>query len=384
MGASLGSEINLKNGVCLKEILYICTVKWKYELKTFKTNFRMRRILLFTVLVYLTTALFAGDKKQLPKHTFAVDKLCGYTSVLNQAKTSTCWAHATASLLESDRLFAGGDTVRLSVMYIARQKYLEHFNYHYYTRGRDRVRGGSLGHTSLRMIARHGILPTESYTGLTEGVTEHNHRELIKQLATWADLAVKERNLPLYREKAEALLDSLLGEVPQTFHYKGKSYTPQSFAAYLQLEPDSYVELTSFSHHPYYTSFILEVPDNWEHASFYNLPLDELERTVREALAKGQTVLWDGDMSEETFCPKQGMAIWEECPVTQESRQRGFEQFTTTDDHLMHIVGTAHDETGKFYYIIKDSFGDVGPYHGLIYMSEDYFRAKTVSVMLKK
>ena len=111
--------------MCLKEILYICTVKWKYELKTFKTNFRMRRILLFTVLVYLTTALFAGDKKQLPQHTFAVDKLCGYTSVLNQAKTSTCWAHATASLLESDRLFAGGDTVRLSVMYIARQKYLE-------------------------------------------------------------------------------------------------------------------------------------------------------------------------------------------------------------------------------------------------------------------
>jgi len=144
------------------------------------------------------------------------------------------------------------------------------------------------------------------------------------------------------------------------------------------------VQLTSFTHHPFYTPFILEVPDNWEHQCYFNLPLDELEQVVRRALSAGKTVAWHGDVSEDTFSPRQGMALWTQHPVTQEMRQHEFERFLTTDDHMMHLIGTAHDEAGRFYYLLKNSYGRYGAYAGLLYMSEDYFRAKTVSVLLRK
>lgn len=134
----------------------------------------------------------------------------------------------------------------------------------------------------------------------------------------------------------------------------------------------------------FYTPFILEVPDNWEHQCYFNLPLDELEQVVRRALSAGKTVAWHGDVSEDTFSPRQGMALWTQHPVTQEMRQHEFERFLTTDDHMMHLIGTAHDEAGRFYYLLKNSYGRYGAYAGLLYMSEDYFRAKTVSVLLRK
>lgn len=137
-------------------------------------------------------------------------------------------------------------------------------------------------------------------------------------------------------------------------------------------------------HHPFHASFILEVPDNWEHQSYYNLPLDELEQVVRRALSAGRSVAWHGDVSEETFSSRQGMALWPQHPVTQEMRQHEFERFLTTDDHMMHLIGTARDEAGRFYYLLKNSYGRYGAYAGLLYMSEDYFRAKTISVLLRK
>ena len=289
-------------------------------------------------------------------HTFSVDTVYAHTRPLSQGRTSTCWAFASASLMESEWMnVRSEDTLRLSPMYVVRQKYLDQFEAYYYSQGGEEIRGGSLGHTFLRVWRKR-----------------------------LANEAVDSRDLPHYRAEVVALLDREMGAVPQTFLYKGKEYTPRSFADSLGLDPENYVELTSFTHHPFHTSFVLEVPDNWEHAPYYNLPLDELEEVVRQALANGFTVAWDGDVSEETYSAKAGLAEWPQHPVSQEMRQQGFEQYVTTDDHMMHIVGTARDEKGGFYYVLKNSYGRYGAYEGMLYMSEDYFRAKTLSVMLNR
>ena len=209
-------------------------------------------------------------------HTFSADTVHAYTRPLSQGRTSTCWAFASASLVESEWMAQGKDTLRLSPMYVVRQKYLNQFEAYYYSQGREEIRGGSLGHTFLRVWREDGLMPLAAYRGVGEGIRRYDHRQLLRELKSLADEAVGSRDLPRYRAEAVALLDREMGEVPQTFVYEGKEYTPRSFADSLRLKPDDYVELTSFTHHPFHTSFVLEVPDNWEHAPYYNLPLDEL------------------------------------------------------------------------------------------------------------
>ena len=338
-------------------------------------------------LLCLSLALSACSRteKRLEAHVFVPDAVCAHTPALNQGRTSTCWTYASASLLESDWL-AGhpGDTVRLSPMYMVRQKYLNQLDAYYYSCGREEIRNGGLGHSFLRVLEEDGVLPLEAYRGRRQGSKRHDHGALLKQLKKLAEEAVKHCDLPGYRKRAVALLDEQMGAVPDSFLYRGRSYTARSFADSLRFKAEDYVQLTSFTHHPFYTPFILEVPDNWEHQYYFNLPLDELEQVVRRALSAGKTVAWHGDMSEDTFSPRQGLALWTQHPVTQEMRQHEFERFLTTDDHMMHLIGTAHDEAGRFYYLLKNSYGRYGAYAGLLYMSEDYFRAKTVSVLLRK
>lgn len=317
-------------------------------------------------------------------HTFTVDTAYAHTSPLSQGRTSACWAFATASFLESERLRLVGDTVRLSPMYAVRQKYLKQFDAYYYACGGEELRAGSLAHSFLRVWREDGLMPLPAYVGVGEGVRRYDHRRLLRRLKLLAARAVNHRDLPRYRRQAEELLDREMGIVPDTFTYKGVRYTPRSFADSLRLSPDNYVLLTSFTHHPFYVPFVLEVPDNWEHAAYLNLPLDTLERVVRSALREGYTVAWDGDVSEDGCDPWLGVAVWPRHPVTQADRQQGFEQYTTTDDHMMHIVGTARDEDGRFYYLLKNSYGHYGRHAGMLYMSADYFRAKTISVMLHR
>lgn len=318
-------------------------------------------------------------------HTFTVDQLAPHTPPLHQGRTSTCWAYATASLLESEWLAAHpGDTLRLSVMYGVRAKYLRQLEAYYYSQGREEVRNGGLGCSFLHAVGEQGIVPLEAYRGCPPGARRHDHRRLLKQLKKLAASAVKERDLPGLRLRAAALLDREMGAVPDTFCYRGTRYTPRSFADSLGSLLSGYVCLTSFSHHPFHKDFVLEVPDNWEHTSCLNLPLDELEQAVRRALAMGHTVAWHGDVSEPGFRARRGTALFPRHPVTQELRQQLWEQFETTDDHMMHLIGTAHDEQGTLYYILKDSYGSYAPYGGLLYMSADYFRAKTLSVLLRR
>ena len=342
----------------------------------------MKKFLLLSLLSVVWSACSEQGQTISFDYRFTNDIMLLHTPVKSQGRTQTCWAFTMASLLESEYLATHQDTIRLSVMYAVRQKYMRHLEQSYYSKGKDEIRGGSLGHTFLTDLKEMGCMPYEAYKGHLPDAKRHDHRKLVKEMKALVDKAVKQKDLHTLKQKANELFDQYLGKVLSSFDYKGKTYTPQAFAESLNINPSKYVELTSFTHHPFDECFVLEVPDNWEHASYYNVPLDSLEKYVVQSLENGKTVAWDGDTSEEGFMAQQGLALLPDSLVTQENRQQGFERFETTDDHMMHIVGMAHDEQGRRYYILKNSWGRVGPYKGLVYMSQNYFRAKTVSVVL--
>jgi len=189
-----------------------------------------------------------------------------------------------------------------------------------------------------------------------------------------------------YRKDMDKILTQTMGKAPDTFTYNQKQYTPKSFAKEMVgVNPDDYVEITSFTHFPFYTQGVLEVPDNWRMSEFYNVPIDELIEIIDYSMNNGYTVNWDGDTSEKGFTHSKGVANVPEATVTQEKRQKGYENFTTTDDHAMHLTGIVKDQNGVKYYITKNSYGTVSnPYGGYLNMSENYVRAKTVFIMVHK
>jgi aminopeptidase C len=344
------------------------------------------------------------------------------TPVKNQAATGTCWCFATTSFMESELLRMGKGEYDLSEMFIVRQKYMNQLQDNYLRRGEGNIGQGSLSHTFMNAYRQVGIVPEEVYKGINYDSERHNHSELVQYMKAIADVAVKnKKRSPEYDKLIENLFDTYLGKLPAKFTYKGKEYTPKSFAASLGLNMDDYIELTSFTHHPYYVKFDVEVPDNWEHSLMYNLPLDEMMETVDYALNNGFTVCWDGDVSEKGFSFKNGVAInpevkkvedfsntdrarfekmdekerleevykfeqpYPEIQVTPEVRQDGFEAFVTTDDHLMHLTGIAKDQNGTKYYITKNSWGtERNKFGGYLNMSESFVRAKTIYVMVHK
>ena len=344
------------------------------------------------------------------------------TPVKNQAATGTCWCFATTSFMESELLRMGKGTYDLSEMFIVRQKYMNQLQDNYLRRGDGNIGQGSLSHTFMNAYRQVGIVPEEVYTGINYDSEKHNHSELVRYMHSIADVAVKAtQRSPEYDKLIANLFDTYLGKLPEKFTYKGKEYTPKSFAESLGLNMDDYIELTSFTHHPYYVKFDVEVPDNWEHSLMYNLPLDEMMQTVDYALNNGYTVCWDGDVSEKGFSFTNGVAInpevkkvedlsntdrarfeklgekerleevfkferpYPEINVTPEVRQAGFESFVTTDDHLMHLTGIAKDQNGTKYYITKNSWGtDRNKFGGYLNMSESFVRAKTIYVMVHK
>ena len=344
------------------------------------------------------------------------------TPVKNQAATGTCWCFATTSFMESELLRMGKGTYDLSEMFIVRQKYMNQLQDNYLRRGDGNIGQGSLSHTFMNAYRQVGIVPEEVYTGINYDSEKHNHSEMVRYMHAIADVAVKAKQRSSDYDKLIAnLFDTYLGKLPEKFTYKGKEYTPKSFAESLGLNMDDYIELTSFTHHPYYVKFDVEVPDNWEHSLMYNLPLDEMMQTVDYALNNGYTVCWDGDVSEKGFSFTNGVAInpevkkvedlsntdrarfeklgekerleevfkferpYPEINVTPEVRQAGFESFVTTDDHLMHLTGIAKDQNGTKYYITKNSWGtDRNKFGGYLNMSESFVRAKTIYVMVHK
>ena len=323
------------------------------------------------------------------------------SSVKDQHRSGTCWCYATVSFLETELLRMGQPEYDLSEIYLVRhayeQKAWDYVRFH----GHNNFNQGGQAHDAMIEMTQHGIVPEETYPGLEYGTEKHVHGEVVSVMTGYVK-EVEDNGrraiTPVWDEGFNRILDTYFGEVPESFEYKGKSYTPKSFAQSLNINPDDYVELTSFTHHPWYKAFDLEVPDNWAHKDYYNLPLDELVEVMDYSLQEGYSVVWDGDVSSRGFSHGSGIAVvpededanFKEQPVTEkriteEYRQEQFNNQTMTDDHLMHLTGMGEDQKGTRYYLTKNSWDSTGnSYGGFLYMSEPFIRLNTVAIMVHK
>jgi bleomycin hydrolase len=362
-----------------------------------------------SVLVICLLFLAGGLSAEESGFEFKIVKELESTPVKNQFKTGTCWAYSTSSFIESELLRMGKGQHDLSEMFVVRMIYPQKIKNYVRFHGRTQFGSGSLAGDLMRVVRQYGMVPESVYTGRHAGQSLHNHQEMdaVLKAALKALIGNKSRKLSkAWPEAFDGILDAYLGEIPQRFTYQGKEYTPRTFADEMGVQPDDYVEFTSYTHHPYYQKFSLKVPDNWYGNSYYNVPLDEFISVVDTAIDSGYTLGWDGDVSEDSYHRKRGIATlpkreWDErskkekadiclapepeLDVTQTVRQEHYDNYTTNDDHLMHVTGVAKDQNGKKFYIVKNSGGTLDRGNkGFMYMSEPYFRSKTLSVMVHR
>jgi len=331
----------------------------------------------------------------------------GNTSIKNQGSSGTCWSYSGNSFLESEMIRMGKKPVEISQIYTARNTYLDKARTYVRLHGGLSLGEGGQFHDVLNSFRKYGTMPQSAYTGLHYGTTRNNFGEMTNMLDAMLGAVVKGKTLTPNWEKAyTAAMDSYLGEIPEKFDYNGKSYTPRTFAdQVIGINPDDYVGIASVTDHPYYSQFVLLIPDNWSFDRFYNVKMNDLTDIIDNALQKGYTVAWATDVSEKGFSWKNGVAYVPEKPfeemtdqekstmfvgpkpelkVTAEERQKAFDNWQTTDDHGMHIVGLVKDQNGKEYYIVKNSWGTTNDYHGYLYASKEFVRYKTTSLMLHK
>lgn len=341
----------------------------------------------------------ASGVKAITGSDFEQAKKNPATKVKDQERTGTCWSFSTTSLIESQSIKNKFGAHDISEMYTVRCIYLEKAQNYILRQGHTQFSEGALGHDVIRSISTHGAVPESAYSGLTNGEKVYDHEILFKELRKYLDSTLKTKGGILkddWKPGYNKILDKHLGAVPSNFQYIGKRYTPETYASgILKFNPDDYINITSFTHHPYYKPFILEVPDNFSNGSYYNLPLQEMIDLVTTALNNGYTIMWDADVSNEGFNGKAGLAMNLEAgaqlsPSAKEvktdaaTRQALFENLTTQDDHLMHIVGIEKNKEGTTFFIVKNSWGEVGPYKGHVHVSENYFARNTISLVLPK
>ena len=385
----------------------------------------MKKIILtcFAVALCFSVSFAQKGKKEANKeegYTFTVTKENKITPVKNQAKSGTCWSFSGIGLVESELLRIGKGEYDLADMFIVRNAYMEKMEKYVRFHGSLNFGAGGAFHDVINMIKKYGITPEEAYKGLNYGENTHIHTELDATMTALGKAFSSSRKpTSAWKTATNSILDAYLGEVPADFMYKGVKYNPQSFANSLGLNWNDYIEVTSFTHHPFYTSFIIEVPDNWSFDKVYNVKLDEFISVIDEAINAGYCIGWASDVSEKGFSWRNGVAIvpdeekqdlagseqerWEkmneaekaamlykfdkpvkEKTITQESRQQGFDNFETTDDHGMLIYGIAKDQNGNKFYMVKNSWGTDHKYNGVFYASEAFVKAKTISIMINK
>ncbi|NQD69720.1 aminopeptidase [Sphingobacterium shayense] len=331
----------------------------------------------------------------------------GNTSIKDQGSSGTCWSYSGNSFLESEMIRMGKEPVEISQIFTARNTYIEKAKNFVRLHGKQAQGDGGQLHDVLTIFRKYGAVPREVYTGLPEGQTRNNFSEMSPILqGITENIANSKKPSNNWLEAFTATMDSYLGQAPESFQYKGKEYTPRSFADdVIGINPDDYVGISSFDEHVYYKPFVLLIPDNWSFERFYNVQISDLTDIIDNALENGYTVAWATDVSEKTFSWKNGVAFVPEKPieqmsadevnnlfngpkaepaVTAEQRQEAFDNYTTTDDHGMHIVGLVKDQQGKEYYIVKNSWGESNDYKGYMYATKEYVRYKTISILLHK
>ena len=366
------------------------------------------------------------EKEQAPApegYLFPVEKSIPATPVKDQHRSGTCWSFATTSFIESELLRTGKGEFDLSEMYFVRKAFELKAEKYVRMHGKINFGSGGLAMDVIHIWKETGMIPDVAYSGVTTGDSLPVHGEMDGVLRGYIDQVIRNPNrklTPVWMEGYKGILDAYLAAVPTQFDYNEESYTPESFSRELGLDPDDYVAIGSFTHHPFYEDFILEIPDNWMWGSIGNVPLDEMMNLLDQALAKGYTVCWDADVGERSYDWKRGIALmpsteiedlsglerarWDELSekeqqalfydfstpkkekvITQENRQEMFDNYQTTDDHLMHITGVASDQMGNKYYLVKNSWGTGNHiFKGYHYISEAYMRAKTIFIMVHK
>ena len=323
------------------------------------------------------------------------------TPVKDQHRSGTCWCFATVSFIETELLRMGQPEYNLSEMYLVRHTYMQKAKDYVMFHGNNNFGQGGQAHDAMIELEQHALVPEKIYPGTEYGTEKHVHYEVASALSDYVeDLPENRRSklTPVWPDGYNEILDTYFGEVTEQFSYQNEHYTPKSFLNELGINPNDYVELTSFTHHPWYKRFDLEVPDNWAHKKYYNLPIDELVEVMDHSIESGYSVVWDGDVSSRGFSHSNCIAVVpaedgapfrshpvEEKEIIQANRQIQFLNQTMTDDHLMHITGIGNDQENNRYYLTKNSWGsESNRFGGFLYMSEPYVRLNTIAIMVHK
>lgn len=378
-------------------------------------------LLAIAILLAIQTQAQTKHKDSLPYQFTSVVDLQA-TSVKNQHSSGTCWAFSSLSFVESELIRMGKGEHDLAEMWLVQADYHARAVDFVRWQGAKNFGPGAESNNAFDRIADVGIVPEEIYTGLEYGQDKHVHGEMDALLESYVNTVIKDENRTLstaWLRGYDGILDAYLGEKPESFSYEGANFSPETFRDKMGIVPTNYIEISSFTHHPFYNEFVIEVPDNWSLGTIYNIPLDELLQTAYYALDAGYTLLWGSDVSEKGFSHKNGLAIipedniaelqgseqtkWEsmtekerkaqlyafdtvvqEKVITQEMRQQAFDNYQTEDDHGIHITGYATNQKGDKFFKVKNSWGTENPYEGYFYASEPWFLYKTLSIMLHK
>ena len=388
----------------------------------------MKKILTLALLALVAIGANAAPKKKgnanSNKPVFTVVKQNPITSIKNQNRSGTCWDYATLSYFESEILRATGKTYDLCESFVANKTYMDRAMQVVRFHGDCQFAQGGSAYDPLYCLENYGICPQEAmpFPGSLTGDSLFNFNEFFSVLSLYVEAVAKSKSDKLskqWKPGLQAILDAYLGKCPENFTYEGKNYTPKSFAASLGLNWSDYVTVTSYTHHPFYTQFAVEVQDNWRFPQSYNLPMDEMMQIIDNAIMNGYTVAWGGDVSEPGFTRDglaymidskkmqslkgSDMARWlglsaskkrsiidslgvnvPEITPTQAQRQERFDNWGLTDDHGMLIFGIAKDQNGKEYYMVKNSWGETGAYKGIWYMTKNFIAANTMDYMVNK
>lgn len=342
------------------------------------------------------------------------------TSVKNQNRSSTCWSFSALGFLESELIRKGKGEYDLSEMFVVHHTMVDRAERYVRLHGDNSFSPGGSFYDIIYCMENYGLVPQEAMPGIMYGDSLHVHNELDAVAGAYVNAIAKgklTKLTPVWKKGLSAIYDTYLGACPEEFTYKGKKYTPKSFSAELGLNPNDYLSITSYTHHPFYSKFAIEIQDNWRMGESYNLPIDEFMEIFDYAVNNGYTIAWGADVSEQGFS-RDGVAVspdaakgaeltgsdmarWTgltaadkrkeltskplpEMDITQEMRQIAFDNWETTDDHGMLIYGIANDQNGKPYYMVKNSWGKSGKYNGIWYASKAFVKYKTINILVHK